>query len=256
MPLKVLCEKFAHTRFEPSGWTGNQQIGYAKSLMDYIFRWLNLRFLSGTQLSLFAGLGMQVPQLPASPSLIAESDLDEESGPSQNHLARLAEEVAKRPAPCDQPARKPARGRRHCARPACMAAAGGKLAKRTCAQGSRALSRIGRHARDVRDGRRTELLNLRRDHGAQRELLPLHELRLNERLQLKTHAAGAGSQWLREDRASLMGCKESGLGAIKQMRPGQIILLERRRHSYFGTLSGDFPLPPKSYWGLLRTKIT
>ena len=47
VPLKVLCEKFAHTRFEPSGWTGNEQIGYAKSLMDYIFRWLNLRFLSG-----------------------------------------------------------------------------------------------------------------------------------------------------------------------------------------------------------------
>ena len=56
VPLNVLCEKFAHTRFEPSGWTGNQQIGYAKSLMDYIFRWLQLRFLSGQQLSLFAGL--------------------------------------------------------------------------------------------------------------------------------------------------------------------------------------------------------
>ena len=55
VPLKVLCEKFAHTRFEPSGWTGNEQIGYAKSLMDYMFRWLNLRFLSGQQLTLFAG---------------------------------------------------------------------------------------------------------------------------------------------------------------------------------------------------------
>jgi len=94
VPLKVLCEKFAHTRFEPSGWTGNEQIGYAKSLMDYIFRWLNLRFLSGTQLSLFAGLGAQAPQLPASPSLIP--DAEEESMGSQNHLAKLAEEVAKR----------------------------------------------------------------------------------------------------------------------------------------------------------------
>jgi ribonucleoside-diphosphate reductase alpha chain len=56
VPLRVLCEKFAHSRFEPSGWTGNEQIGYAKSVMDYIFRWLQLRFLSGTQLSLFAGL--------------------------------------------------------------------------------------------------------------------------------------------------------------------------------------------------------
>jgi ribonucleoside-diphosphate reductase alpha chain len=57
VPLKVLCEKFAHTRFEPSGWTGNEHIGYAKSIMDYIFRWLQLRFLSGQQLDLFAGLG-------------------------------------------------------------------------------------------------------------------------------------------------------------------------------------------------------
>jgi ribonucleoside-diphosphate reductase alpha chain len=96
VPLKVLCEKFAHTRFEPSGWTGNEQIGYAKSLMDYIFRWLNLRFLSGTQLTLFAGLGLQqAPQLPASPSILPDSEHEEESFP-QSHLAKLAEEVARR----------------------------------------------------------------------------------------------------------------------------------------------------------------
>jgi ribonucleoside-diphosphate reductase alpha chain len=59
VPLRVLCEKFAHSRFEPSGWTGNEQIGFAKSIMDYIFRWLQLRFLSGQQLSLFAGLAPQ-----------------------------------------------------------------------------------------------------------------------------------------------------------------------------------------------------
>ncbi|MDR3752227.1 MAG: vitamin B12-dependent ribonucleotide reductase [Terracidiphilus sp.] len=97
VPLKVLCEKFAHTRFEPSGWTGNEQIGYAKSLMDYIFRWLNLRFLSGEQLTLFAGLAPKAPALPASPSLLEESDVEEELAASSNdHLAHLAEEVAKR----------------------------------------------------------------------------------------------------------------------------------------------------------------
>jgi len=97
VPLKVLCEKFAHTRFEPSGWTGNEQIGYAKSLMDYMFRWLNLRFLSGQQLTLFAGLGQQAPQLAAPPSMIAENGLDEdEPQTTQQHIARLAEEVAKR----------------------------------------------------------------------------------------------------------------------------------------------------------------
>jgi len=57
VPLRVLCEKFAHTRFEPSGWTGNPEIGYAKSIMDYIFRWIQIRFLSGHQLDLFTGMG-------------------------------------------------------------------------------------------------------------------------------------------------------------------------------------------------------
>jgi len=54
VPLKVLCDKLSHTRFEPSGWTGNAEIGYAKSVMDYIFRWLEIRFLSGEQFTLFS----------------------------------------------------------------------------------------------------------------------------------------------------------------------------------------------------------
>jgi ribonucleoside-diphosphate reductase alpha chain len=45
VPLKVLCEKFSHTRFEPSGFTGNPDIPIAKSVTDYIFRWLTLKFL-------------------------------------------------------------------------------------------------------------------------------------------------------------------------------------------------------------------
>jgi ribonucleoside-diphosphate reductase alpha chain len=53
VPLKAFCDKFSHTRFEPSGWTGSEQLGYATSLVDYIFRWLELRFLKGEQLSLY-----------------------------------------------------------------------------------------------------------------------------------------------------------------------------------------------------------
>ncbi|MGO9009175.1 MAG: vitamin B12-dependent ribonucleotide reductase [Bryobacteraceae bacterium] len=45
VPLKFLVDKFAHLRFEPSGWTGNPQVPYAKSIMDYIFRWLGAKFL-------------------------------------------------------------------------------------------------------------------------------------------------------------------------------------------------------------------
>jgi ribonucleoside-diphosphate reductase alpha chain len=53
VPLELLCGKFSHTRFEPSGWSGNPKIGYATSLMDYIFRWLKLKFLEAEQGQLF-----------------------------------------------------------------------------------------------------------------------------------------------------------------------------------------------------------
>ncbi|MDH3254044.1 MAG: vitamin B12-dependent ribonucleotide reductase [Acidobacteriota bacterium] len=46
VPLKTLVSKFSHTRFEPSGFTNNPQIPIAKSVMDYIFRWLASKFLS------------------------------------------------------------------------------------------------------------------------------------------------------------------------------------------------------------------
>ncbi len=46
VPLKDLVNKFAHVRFEPSGFTGNQEIPIAKSIVDYIFRWLGSRFLT------------------------------------------------------------------------------------------------------------------------------------------------------------------------------------------------------------------
>jgi len=45
VPLKVLVNKFTHTRFEPAGITTNQDIRFAKSVVDYIFRWLGLKFL-------------------------------------------------------------------------------------------------------------------------------------------------------------------------------------------------------------------
>jgi ribonucleoside-diphosphate reductase alpha chain len=45
VPLEVLVRKFSHMRFEPSGWTPNPDIPLAKSIMDYIFRWMGLKFL-------------------------------------------------------------------------------------------------------------------------------------------------------------------------------------------------------------------
>ena len=46
VPLNVLVDKFSHTRFEPSGFTGNPEIPMAKSIMDYVFRWLAARYMS------------------------------------------------------------------------------------------------------------------------------------------------------------------------------------------------------------------
>ncbi len=46
VPIKVLIDKFSHVRFEPSGHTGNPEIPFAKSIVDYIFRWLASKFLS------------------------------------------------------------------------------------------------------------------------------------------------------------------------------------------------------------------
>ena len=65
VPLEVLCGKMAHTRFEPSGWTGNEKMGYAQSIMDYIGRWLQFRFLEGEQLPLFA------PSTPVAETAVA-----------------------------------------------------------------------------------------------------------------------------------------------------------------------------------------
>ena len=70
--LELFCEKFAHTRFEPSGWSGNPDIGYAKSIMDYIFRWLQLRFLTGQQQMLFDNLRLRPAGVSAQPEGVAD----------------------------------------------------------------------------------------------------------------------------------------------------------------------------------------
>jgi len=50
VPLKALVDKFSHTRFEPSGFTNNPEIPLAKSVTDYVFRYLGNRFLQGEAL--------------------------------------------------------------------------------------------------------------------------------------------------------------------------------------------------------------
>lgn len=44
VPIEALAKKFEFQRFEPSGWTSNPEIGHARSITDYVFRWLGSQF--------------------------------------------------------------------------------------------------------------------------------------------------------------------------------------------------------------------
>jgi len=46
VPLQIMADKLSHMRFEPSGFTGNPDIPMAKSIVDYVVRWLSSKFLS------------------------------------------------------------------------------------------------------------------------------------------------------------------------------------------------------------------
>jgi len=76
VPLKALVDKFAHSRFEPSGFTGNPEIPIAKSIMDYIFRWLASRFLDWEDrdaLGIIRRDGTEMGEAPAVDTKVAPS---------------------------------------------------------------------------------------------------------------------------------------------------------------------------------------
>ncbi len=78
VPLEVLVNKFSHTRFEPMGYTTNPDIRIAKSLVDYIFRWLGLSFLAGYR---EATLGLPTSSSPKSDSAAVAAPLPLASKP-------------------------------------------------------------------------------------------------------------------------------------------------------------------------------
>ena len=83
VPLKVLADKFSHTRFEPSGFTGNPDIPIAKSITDYIFRWLSLKFLPSEELGMVEASKKDLPPgaAPSAPRLPASARTIEVAGP-------------------------------------------------------------------------------------------------------------------------------------------------------------------------------
>ena len=156
VPLKLLCEKFAHTRFEPSGWSRNHDIGYAKSIMDYIFRWLQLRFLTGQQQALFDGLRPKYFGRPAvgTPGRQARPEV----------VRRL---------------------RRDGVRSGCHPERSeGPLDRRTDCRSADSRACHPRQSDALKElidmGDAPTAPRLRRHHDAQRKLLPLHELREHE----------------------------------------------------------------------------
>ena len=100
VPLKVLVDKLINTRFEPSGYTGNPAIPYAKSVLDYLARWLGGRFISADYLMPNGTAGGEMTAPPAlspamssalapavPPGMVEDSPTGRSSEPMRSHLA-------------------------------------------------------------------------------------------------------------------------------------------------------------------------
>src|SRR5207244_2633969 len=90
VPLEVYVSKYAHMRFEPSGQTNDPDIRVAKSIVDYIFRWMGKKFLTADQQE---EIGILSPEVRAR---LAQSYAALEG--------RVAEAAAVEPAPAGQTA--------------------------------------------------------------------------------------------------------------------------------------------------------
>ena len=88
VPLQVLVDKFSHARFEPSGMTKNPEVRFAKSIVDYIFRWMATKFLS-TEAQFNAGVNLREP--------LVEKEVGERGSGTGDRGA--VERVASPPAP-------------------------------------------------------------------------------------------------------------------------------------------------------------
>jgi len=64
VPLEALVKKFAHQRFEPSGFTKNQELGRASSITDYVFRWMAFQFVPGYREAYSSSRGQQELPMP------------------------------------------------------------------------------------------------------------------------------------------------------------------------------------------------
>ena len=82
VPIESLVNKFTHQRFEPAGMTTNRDIPFAKSLVDYIFRWMGMQFIPGYR-------DANAPKRPSETGgSLGHHDDDHDHGPAVRPLAR------------------------------------------------------------------------------------------------------------------------------------------------------------------------
>jgi ribonucleoside-diphosphate reductase alpha chain len=102
VPLEVYVNKFSHTRFEPMGHTKNPDIRIAKSIVDYIFRWMGIQFLAGYKEAMLGKVGGDEPSAKAKPDdaeaeskLAAKKAGEQKPGPGAAPAKSAPVEVAK-----------------------------------------------------------------------------------------------------------------------------------------------------------------
>ena len=84
VPLRALVGKFSHSRFEPSGYTNNPDIPIAKSLVDYIFRWLDITFPNGATPELAVSTNKPAAALVEKQEPTAMTDAEKQLSQIQN----------------------------------------------------------------------------------------------------------------------------------------------------------------------------
>ena len=204
VPLKDLVNKFAHVRFEPSGFTGNQEIPIAKSIVDYIFRWLGSRFLSPDdkanlglleRVAVDGGSRRQLPSDSAAGPRAAASLLSAEPSPRSPSLRRRrpsrhpATETESPRRPQSRPSRLRSRRQGRSPGMAVMAtnpilSNGNGHAANGNGKATNGKGTGGDHPEPRRHqgqlpgpGRRPQLRRMRLDHDPQRQLLQVPQLR-------------------------------------------------------------------------------
>ncbi len=96
VPLQTLVDKFGHTRFEPSGITNNPDIRFAKSIMDYIFRWLGSKFMKN-QAETQAALTLSAEPVATAPITIAVADAGKDVASIADHEKQTFQNQADAP---------------------------------------------------------------------------------------------------------------------------------------------------------------